>query len=308
MRIVFHLGTYKTGSTSFQNTCFENCEYLESAGVLYPKSGLKKDAKLGYRHTPLILDFYSGKSTFCPSSLLEELTNSKADLAILSSEAWSKAEHLSHLVRLTSFLQSHGFKDLIGILALRNLADYQVSHYREFTINQKNARRYPLYVRNHINSFDYLLLARAFRSIFGKNLIAIPFRHEIDIVRDLFKKIGIGELYNGMSIPRRSNIKSETAIEVEAIRCANKLKLTPDTGIFVLNNLLSKRPELSSTPWTEAFQGHVPEFSSMYKAMLAAELGWDEQETSMLFTSKPIGPQNVSLVTDAITARLRRQA
>ncbi len=53
-KIIFHLGTFKTGSSSIQNTLWANRKLLRKQGILYPKTGLKKsEAETGIRHSPL---------------------------------------------------------------------------------------------------------------------------------------------------------------------------------------------------------------------------------------------------------------
>ena len=94
MQIIFHLGAYKTGTSSFQNAIYENREALLARGILYPNTGLKKGKKLGHRHTQLFEGFMAGTSDLCPQALIAELKTSDARVAILSSEAWAAPRNL----------------------------------------------------------------------------------------------------------------------------------------------------------------------------------------------------------------------
>jgi len=305
MKIIFHLGTYKTASSSFQNFVFKNRQLLHKNSVLYPNSGMAKDNKLGHRHTPLIYNFMQGKDDPCPATLLEELRASDAEVAILSSEAWSNPLNLSHLIRLTTWLQEHGFQELSAALVLRNLGDYQVSHYREFTTHRKNSQSFQLYVEKRPNYFDYLFLIRVFRSIFGARLSVLSFERSTDILQSLVEAMGFGELYEQMEPTKRSNVKSISALEIEAIRCANILKEPPETGLSVLSTLLAERPELKKEDWTEAFEGCVPKFPSVYKRNLFDVLDWSESEVEKLFQTKPVEGRNVQDITDIIMEQLQ---
>lgn len=305
MRIIFHIGTYKTGSSSFQNFIFKNKHILHKHSFLYPSAGMARDNKLGYRHTPIIYNFLQGKDDPCPAALLEELRGSDAEVAILSSEAWSNPQNLSHLIRLTARLQECGFQDLSAILVLRNLGAYQISHYREFTAHRKNRQSFPLYIRSRPNHFDYLLLINVFRSIFGSQLNVLSFERNTNIVQSISEAIGIGEFYERMEPTERSNVKSIGALEIEAIRCANFLDKPSNNGISILTELLAERPELKNEHWTEAFEGYVPKFPSVYKDNLLDVLNWNECEVEKLFQIETVEGRNVQDITAIIMEQLQ---
>ena len=304
MRIIFHLGSYKTGSSSFQNMLFENRNMLLQKGILYPKSGLTADSKLGRRHTHLIYNYTRGKDWACPDDLLNELSTSSAETAILSSEAWSRPEHLSHLTRLVSSLQEAGHHDCSGFLVLRRLEDYQVSHYREFTINQSNTLPYKKYIQRHHGTFDYLLLSRSFRSIFGSRFIALPFDAYTDITLALCKSMGIGPLYNQMARLKRSNVNSLGALEVEAIRCAKKLKKTKEDGLSILSDIISENSNVRGETWTERHSDDVPGFTSTYRKNLQEALNWSEYEIDNLFQQSDPKGHNVRKLRKILLDRL----
>ncbi len=139
MRAILHLGTYKTGSSSLQNQLYANRDLLRESGFLYPQSGLIVQPKLGVRHFPLISDFMKGKQGLLPARLADEFETLGCSTVIFSAEPWSAPLHQSHLTRFVCALEDHGFDDIQGVVLFRNLADYHISHYREFTVNQKNS-------------------------------------------------------------------------------------------------------------------------------------------------------------------------
>lgn len=305
MRIIFHLGTYKTGSSSFQNTIFKNREFLLKNGVLYPAAGMTKDNKLGHRHAPLIYRYLSGTEDILPKSFLQELDESDAEAVIVSSEAWSRPKHLSHLTQLVSILQENGYDDCSGFLTLRNLEHYQVSHYREFTVNQKNVRPYQRYIRFFHGSFDYLFIARTFRSIFGSKFTTIPFEDSQDIIESLLSVMGMGDLYSQMEQVDRSNIKSESALEVEAVRCANFLKKPKRKGIRALHSILSEDGKLRDSVWTERYSGDTANFTSAYRKSLQRTLDWSKFDVENLFSQSPPEGRDVQELTSRLIDRLR---
>jgi hypothetical protein len=305
MRIIFHLGTYKTGSSSFQNMLFKNRGFLLQNGILYPTTGMAKNSKLGHRHTPLIHGYTSGKHDVCPEGFLKELDESNAETVILSSEAWARPAYLSHLTRFVCILQENGHHDCSGCLVLRNLERYQVSNYREFTVNQYNAASYQRYIQTGHGMFDYLLLARTFRSIFGSRFVALPFEGSQDITESLLSAIGMGDLYSRMKRVERGNVKSVSALEVEAMRCANFLKKPKNEGVSALQSIISEDSKLGDDVWTERYSGDVPIFTSAYRRSLRNTLDWSESETEAIFNQSAPEGRNVEELTSRLIDRLK---
>ncbi|MBU2994069.1 hypothetical protein Q4555_15470 [Octadecabacter sp. 1_MG-2023] len=304
MRIILHLGTYKTGTSTFQNFLFENRDFLLDQGILHPRTGITNTQNLGHRHAPLVLNYLSGKSDACPAALLHELETSTAHTAIISSEAWSNPLHFSHLTRFVTSLEENGYTDITGVLALRNIVNYQVSHYREFIVNQKNSHNYWRYVTRDIGTFNYLFLARTYRSIFGDNFLALPFDGSADITIDLFQKMGFGHLYNEMKRAERANVKSVGPLEVEAMRCANLLSVHKKSALSALSSVLSQDSNVKKQVWTERFIGDTPEFSTVYRKNLSNELDWSDAAIDILLGQVDPYGRNVQEVSDAIISNL----
>lgn len=306
MRIVYHLGTYKTGTSSFQNLMYRNHDLLRSNGVLYPRFGLSKDGSLGRRHAPLVYDFLAGKAPALPDLLFESIVNSDCDTIVLSSEAWSSARGVQHLARLVTSLIDRGINEHLGVLTLRNLECYQISHYREFTVNQKNADSYPVYLRKNIAIFDYLSLVRGFRSLFGNGLQVISFEDHDDILQVLFESIGAGVKFKALKMGERANVKSVSPLEVEAKRCANFLKMSKSAGVDALRNLIEASSDMQSEIWTERFKGDVPDLPQSYMRQIAEAAGFDDRQKKALFEVSPVIGRSVSEFTGSILEALQR--
>lgn len=308
MKVILHLGTYKTGTSSFQNTMFDNRAILQENGILYPLTGLVRGQKLGRRHSQLFARYMAGASDVCPAALLEEMHASDAKVVILSSEAWSSPRNLPLMTQFVTELQGRGFSDFSAILTLRNLEDYQVSHYREFTVNQHNARTYPNYVRQRHGSFNYMFLVQVYRAIFGEALQVIPYNGTGDMVRSLLSAMQLDSLYEQLPTAQRFNTKSITALEVEAMRCANFLKVDKQVGLDALQQLLNQDPALLNNNWSEAFPGHVPDFAHSYLRNFQRISGWSDPEAKALFALREQSGYSVSELTDRILGQLRFSA
>ena len=305
MRIIFHLGTYKTGTTSFQDALFNNRDLLLEHGILHPNTGLANEKNLGHRHTLLIRNFALGKDDACPNALLDELNASNARTAIISSEAWSNPGSLSHLTRLVTVLEENGYNDCAGFLSLRNLAEYQVSHYREFTVNRSNGQNYQNYIQGRAGMFDYLFLVRSFRSIFGSRFFALPFDASSDMTADLFKAMGFESLCKQMKQVDRANVRSATPLEVEAMRCANLKKRPQTDGLSALSSIIAVNSDIATENWTERFIGDTPAFTSTYRRNLQNAANWSESDIeALLHQDEPQG-RNVREVRKLIIDELQ---
>lgn len=304
MRAVLHLGTYKTGTSSLQNMLHANRDLLRANGVLYPASCLKIEPKLGIRHSPLIFGFMSGKQKIFPDALAKEIADSGCETVIFSAEPWSAPMHQSQLTRFVCALEEAGFDDIQGIILFRNLADYHVSHYREFTVNQKNAAPYRDYVRRPVGLFDYLFLLQTYRGLFGNGLRVLPYDHISDSCAAIFDSLGLRTLFDTLEPTPKANVKKLDALDIEAIRCSNALKRDHDAGLAALARLRQEDPALSAAAWTELSAGAVMPASASYQKRFKVLSGWGADWTDTLFANPPQNARNVSEVTDTLMDRL----
>ncbi|MEO9778509.1 MAG: hypothetical protein ABJH07_23235 [Sedimentitalea sp.] len=304
MRAVLHLGTYKTGTSSLQNMLHANRDLLRENGVLYPTSGLKIEPKLGIRHSPLIFGFMSGKQKIFPDALAKEITESGCETVIFSAEPWSAPMHQSQLTRFTCALEEAGFDDIQGIVLFRNLADYHVSHYREFTVNQKNAAPYRDYVRRPVGLFDYLFLLQTYRGLFGNGLRCLPYDQISDSCAAVFDSLGLRDLFDKLQPTPKANVKKLDALDIEAIRCSNALKLEHDAGLAALAQLRQENTDFNDSAWTEQSAGAVMPTSASYQKRFKTLSGWSADWIDTLFTNPHQNARNVSEVTDRLMGRL----
>ena len=97
-RLVVHVGTHKTGTTSIQSYCMDNYDSLLKIGCLYPRSGrYSENGNLVLNHHPLVRSII-GESTLELSSQLDDLANeiklANPQVIVISSEILSR-EYLS---------------------------------------------------------------------------------------------------------------------------------------------------------------------------------------------------------------------
>lgn len=308
MRAVLHLGTYKTGSSSLQNLLHANRDLLRDNDVLYPVNGMINDPKLGFRHFPLIRDFMQGKTGVLPRALGREITESGCGTVLFSAEAWSAPLHQSHLTRFVCALEEFGFDDIQGIVLFRNLTDYHVSHFREFTVNQRNATPYRDYVRRPAGLFDYLFLLQGYRGLFGNRLQVIPYDRVDDACGAVMQAAGLADLFARLQPVPKANVKKIDALDVEAIRCCNALNIPPEHGREALARLRATDPAIAAATWSERGTDGVMPTNASYRRRFAQLSGWSASDIHRLFSVAPSRARNVADVSDRLIALMDRSA
>lgn len=286
---ILHLGTYKTGSSSLQNLFHANHDQLATQGVLYPQSGLIKDDVIGHRHRKLIIRFMKGNTdSYLIEPLRKELKKHQQQKVVISNESWSSPRHLPMLGGFKADLEDLGFDYVMGVIFLRRLVDYKISHYREFTLRQGNKVSYEKYLLGTPGVFDYLFLIRNFRAIFGTDLRIIDFSRVDDTVSSFFEATGLSELLPGLSPVDKANVKPVGALGVEAMRHANRRELGHAEGLSFLSWLAEHRPELFEQDWTERDRPETFRYGSRYRKELATALDWPDEAVETLLEDRPI--------------------
>lgn len=162
-----------------------------------------------------------------PDSILREIEKSNCSKVILSSEAWSDPYHSSHLIALVFWLRSQGFSNHFGILSLRNVIDYQLSLYREWTIVRRNKLKYARYIQH--DWADYLKLLFTYKSLFKERLRVVEFDKKANHLNVILKTLEIGDCMDGLEQINNSNVKSYDSVDCEIFRVLNLLKVAkPD--------------------------------------------------------------------------------
>lgn len=272
---ILHLGSYKTGSSSLQNLLHANRDRLAEHGVLYPQSGLVHSEIIGHRHRRLIQHVMRGQaSSFVMEELSRELEAADQHTVIISSEAWSHPRHLPMLGGFVAELNDLGFDDIIGVVFLRRLIDYKISHYREFTVRHGNKDPFDTYGLKLPGMFDYLFLVRNLKAIFGSCLHVIDYSRTNDTVADFFDAIDLSGILPKLEPTKRSNIRSIEALGVEIKRQANIMGLPHKKGMDLIRHIEARHPNLFTQRWTERERSEEFVYGRHYRKELAEVTGW----------------------------------
>lgn len=219
---ILHLGTYKTGSSAIQNFLYANRALLAERGLLYPQTGLIKSDEIGYRHRRLVEAVLKGEAgSYVPRPLRDELQQSPQPKVLFSAKSWSNPRQIPILGGFATELGDIGIARVEGVVFLRRLIDYKISHYREFTTRHGNRKPFHDYVRQAPGMFDYLFLIRNFRAIFGARLRVLDYARTDNSITALFDGLGWSGLLAGLETDTRANLRPLGALEVEIIRQAS---------------------------------------------------------------------------------------
>lgn len=131
MRLILHIGNHKAGSTSIQTAMSNNLEELQKANILYPSTGLIKNA---HHIIPLSLrgvvvpgfDVYKDVGSLLVE-LIEEVTIKRPGVVIISSEEFFLCSN-SELSLLKPFFSLFNQVDLVCVL--RNQLQHIESGYK----------------------------------------------------------------------------------------------------------------------------------------------------------------------------------
>lgn len=305
MKFIFHLGTYKTGTSSLQNFLFENRAILAGRGLCYPKTGLVGKPALGYQHRRIIEAINREGRSDILREVMDEAAGLGCQTVFLSCEAWSHPANFSALQIAVHALRSFGVSQFDALVTLRNVVDYQVSHYREFTLNQRNAVPYARYAAARQPWVDYRLLLQNFRTLFQGDLHVLDYHQVADSRVDVLRALGLEALTAGCDLGHRANVKSTGALEIEAARIANEFGLQASDGLAAHSRLLLDKPSLAQAQWTERVAGDVTLFDAAYIEAFRDLSGWDAQNAEALFAIAPLSGRNVTDATEQLHAYLK---
>ncbi|MCP1167001.1 hypothetical protein NHG85_00415 [Limimaricola sp. ASW11-118] len=305
---ILHLGTYKTGSSSLQNTLYANRDALFRAGVLYPEAGLVKNPEVGHRHRRLLARFMRDEAApYAMRSLRRELKETPHSKVVISSEAWSHPRYLPMLGGFTTELADIGFDRIAGIAFLRRLSDYKVSYYRQFTMRRGNAVPYPKYVhlQGQMGVFDYLHIARNFHAIFGEALTVLNYAQTGDTTSRFMQAAGLQGILPATQNESRANVKSDGALGAEVLRRTNKHGIEPAQGRVFLAYFRERHPDLFVQNWTERVAPEQKRYGRGYRSALAQVLGWPRDEVQALLEDRPVEGRPVAEASKIIETALK---
>lgn len=230
IKVIFHIGLEKTGTTSFQSFCTRNARRLLKHNVLYPK---RSSAFYALNHAPLTAsylhsespdDFYL-RSTITSSemvkSLKSEIEASNVEKVIISSEHLSSRFRAPQIEKLAEDFNEY---ECHVVIALRDHLSRLFSSYSTHVMSGSDHtldEYAEMVLRPHILYMRYADTIRLWETSFGRdNVILFDCNEGSDVIYSLLSKIGLLHLRNKLTGDYRRNA-SLGATATEALRLIN---------------------------------------------------------------------------------------
>lgn len=249
--LVIHLGCYKTGSSSIQNGLYALRGELAEQGILYARSGLyHAEPDVGVRHTPMVYSYFEHHDAWQRQSdrLIEEISASRLERIVLSSEAWSMPVYVDSLEALVRKLTDRFELRTRGVVFFRNRLSYARSVYREFTHRRGNRALFRDFVSDRRRMFNYPQLMQRYLSILDA-VEAVDFHRIGSADAEFFRRIGFQAPGN---ITRGRHNRGVSALAAEVSRVINTFGLTDSLDFReVTQGLVATAPSRFVGPFKE---------------------------------------------------------
>ena len=218
-KIILHIGMYKTGTTSIQNSLYGDRIYLkENNFILYPSTGLYGKDGVGMRHGPLVWMFDKDKEdwkTKLINPLIEEIQKSNANTIILSYEGWSSSWAWPALEALIQEFKFANYNNIEIIGYIRNFDKFSVSYYREFVRHRGLVENFSSFIKT-FKGIDYASMIKKMH-ILSNNVNIYSFENFTDIGKHFYSIVGIGDIYK---VSLKDNV-GFSALDAEITRQLN---------------------------------------------------------------------------------------
>ena len=252
-KLILHIGTEKTGTTSIQEFLSENKSELEKQGFFIPKSPCgsapnhRKLATACFNNgntDDSFFDFKIKKFEEWQEETLnvirKELISSSINTHILSSEHFSsRLTDTAEISRLYSFLKEI-YSEIKIVVYFRRQDEYAVSLYSTY-LKSGGVSKTILPTSAIFARYDYYKICKKWEGVFGLNSIIVRiFDRGVlkkgNVVSDFCHVSGIDEI-NTKEVTRESN-PSITPLAQEVLRGFNELMLEKEISYKVKNELI----------------------------------------------------------------------
>lgn len=299
-QIIYHCGSYKTGSSSLQDALFHGAGPLADAGVLYPETGIRFDrTQLGHRHS----EFARAATPNMLLALQNEISLSDAHTVVLSSEAWSDVDHHLSLWAFIGIMGRDVDIDHQSITYFRNVYIYAVKHYREFTVRWRNPLTFPQYLRARKHLFDYVLIAQRLNQIFaGHQSRYFSYDETGDVVEHFTRFAGLPDVRRAKGDGSIRINKGRGAVDVEIFRLLNS-KLKPHQAKRIdVDSIVNNHPfKDEEAAFQEDFSALSRPFNATVLQQMRAYCSFSSEQVEQLFELPDISLKPINKLRPNLT-------
>ncbi|MGQ0633582.1 MAG: hypothetical protein ACT4QC_03140 [Planctomycetaceae bacterium] len=236
-RIILHIGTPKSGTTTIQELLARQAPALLQQGILYPEAGRGGEAGAANHRLSWCIN---GKRGFtdasCWSDLRTEVLRVEPNLTVISAEGF-EALDAPQVARVGGYLQ--GFEVTI-LVYLRNQWDFILSYFKQCVKSERRRYRHTLrqFLSENLARCDYAALIERWGSVFGKDRVVFrlfdKIKRQPGVEHDFLAQIGARGLRFGEAEPSvsRANV-SPSDDATRALRVFNTVEtLLPHTRLI----------------------------------------------------------------------------
>ena len=267
-KIIFHIGTYKTATTSIQDNLYSNRDKLKELSILYPLTGLYMGDDVGFRHGKFVWlhnENYEKWKNSLVKDLIEEIRLSNCNTSILSYEGWSIPWGWPALRELVNEFKLAGIYDIEIIGYIRNFDKYAQSYYREFARRRGHKEDFPKFIK-YFKGFDYARLITEMQNL-SESARFYYFDRIEDIGNHFFSIYDIVHLYK----PSEKRNIGISAIDCEIARQLNiiekPVKYLDDIKRYIRESGLIIDDRKFSEPAASSFLQHTDQYQKELKKM-----------------------------------------
>ncbi|MGH6848229.1 MAG: sulfotransferase domain-containing protein [Methylocella sp.] len=230
VKIIFHIGLEKTGTTSFQRFCTRNARRLMEHKVLYPK---RSSAFYLLNHVPLTASYLPSerpddfhlrspiKNSEMVKSLKREIEASSVEKVIISSEHLSSRFRAPQIEKLAEDFNEY---ECHVVIALRDHLSRLFSSYstRVMSGSDQTLDEFAAMVLEPDNLYmRYADIIRMWEASFGRdNVIVFDYNESSDVIHSILSKIGLIQLRTIQTDDHKCNASLDANV-TEAVRLIN---------------------------------------------------------------------------------------
>ena len=230
IKIIFHIGLEKTGTTSFQRFCTRNARRLLQYNVLYPK---RSSAFYALNHAPLTASYLPSErpddfhlrspiaNSEMVKSLKEEIEASSVEKVIISSEHLSSRFRPPQIEKLAEDFNAY---ECHVVIALRDHLSRLFSSYstRVMSGSDQTLDEFAEMVLEPDNLYmRYADIIRMWEASFGRDhVIVFDYNEASDVIYSILSKIGLTQLRAILTDDHKCNASLDANV-TEALRLIN---------------------------------------------------------------------------------------
>lgn len=230
IKIIFHIGLEKTGTTSFQRFCTRNARRLLQYNVLYPKCA---SAFYALNHAPLTASYLPSerpedfhlRSTVTNSEMLKslkiEIEASRVEKVIISSEHLSSRFRAPEIEKLAEDFNEY---ECHIVIALRDHLSRLFSSYstRVMSGSDQTLDEFAEMVLEPDNLYmRYADTIQMWEASFGHdNVIVFDYNESSDVIYSILSRIGLLNIRTELTDDHKCNASLDATV-TEAIRLIN---------------------------------------------------------------------------------------